>query len=156
MRDMITATIPLQTKREDCPKLLSIEPSTDTYKELCKDSIHMVPTTGMENKSSYWTATSLFFGEEATSWHRISRRSPCSSLWTAQTHTSAIVYCLWTFVPYIDKLNAKLNNRFRSNDENEGFYTILVLVSIHNNHDKDSDELLLHSGYPTVKSAIVE
>jgi len=109
--------------------LLKIDPNTTTYKELYEGEMLVVPNQGQpfNNYDNYYYCGDIGYLFETT--NKLSQDKPTVTfsipvdlLGLDRLTAAAADYCLRSFAPYIDALNAALYNRSRPNNENGQYY----------------------------------
>ena len=110
--------------------LLKMEPNTTTYKELYEGGMLVVPNKGQpfdDYDNCYYFGD---IGYKFESTNKLAQDKPTVTLnipidllsFDVLTSPDAEDYCLRTFAPYIDALNADLFNRSRPDNENGKYY----------------------------------
>ena len=110
--------------------LLKKEPNTTTYKELYEGGMLVVPNKGQpfdDYDNCYYFGD---IGYKFESTNKLAQDKPTVTLnipidllsFDVLTSPAAADYCLRTFAPYIDALNADLFNRSRPDNENGKYY----------------------------------
>ncbi len=115
--------------------LKNMDNETATYKEMYDGEtvVHRSPKSNGDERHPYNERSSIYYDGDrsftieltnklAKDKPTVTYNIPLEKLGSESTCTAAADYCLRAFAPYIDELNAELNNRSRPDKENGRYY----------------------------------